>query len=196
MAAQIIDMLDLGRNRRIHGAYYYTWNFEAPLREDYRCGFPYQSLVSTVHDGYPSGDPDLPDCDVPPSQIECLRATYHALYFLRELRDGVLVATEFAGRGPVDLSPLRAVAAKSGEAIRAVVADRNGATLPFLRLEVRRLQPRRDYTVTVKTIEPLAHACATVRSVEVTAQTNAGGLLTLALPRLQGNVLQVLVQPR
>ncbi len=195
LAAMMIDMLEVGAERRIQSAYYYTWNLDGPAFPDYRCGFPYQSLVSTVHEGINLNDPNYPDCNIPPSEVECLRATYHALHFISDLRDGNFVSAAFAGEGDVDVSGVRYIVTKQADTTQIVLVQRDGAALPFFHLEVQGLNPNSRYTVTVNTIQPLENACAEVVSQTYSVNANQNGALFFPLPPAENGLMQILVQP-
>ncbi len=190
-----IDMLEIGGGeRRIQTALYYTWNLDGAAFSDYHCGFPYQSLVSTIHDGMDFGDPT--GCNVPPSEVECKRATWHAFDFLTDMRDGNFIGAAFAGIAEQDISALRFAAATMGESTQIVVAQRDGAAIPFFHLEVRGLSANSAYTVSVQTIHSRENLCADVVSQAYSINSDQNDVLFMPLPSITGGVMQVLVQPQ
>lgn len=194
LASTIIEMLEVGAERRIQSAYYYTWNLDGPAFPDYRCEYPYQSLVSTIHEAMILGDPNYPDCDIPPSEIECLRATYHALYFVSQLRDGNFVSAAFAGEGDVDVSDVRFLATRQGEATQIILVQRDGAALPFFHVEMLGLNPNSGYTVTVNTIQPQENACAEAVSQTYSVNANSNGILFMPLPLAENGIMQIQIR--
>lgn len=178
LTSSVIEMAEIGSpTRQIETAFYYTWNLDGQSFPDYRCGFPYQSLVSTIHGEIDLGDPD--GCVIPASDVECKRAPYHAFKFLSELRDGDFVETKFEGSGG-SRAALRVAAVKKRGATDIVVVNRTGAALAPFRLVVKGLAPRQSYTVTFNTIQPGEQGCAQVVTRARRIRADRHG--TLAMP--------------
>jgi len=195
LTSTIIDWLEIGSGckRRIQTAFYYTWNLDSPAFSDYRCGFPYQSLVSTVHEGVDLGDSS--GCNLPASNLECKRATYYAMEFLSDLRDGSFVGATFQGDSVQEVSALRVAAVKKECTTEIVVAHRDGAALPSFDLMAQGLSPSTSYTVTVNTIQPGDTSCATIVSRRDSASTDQSGTLVVPLSATGDGLMQILVQP-
>ncbi len=197
LVGMIIDMLEIGSgSRRIQTALYYTWNLDASSFPDYRCGYPYQSVVSTVHEEMVFNDPNYPDCDIPPSVIECKRATYHALTFLSDLRDGNFVSASFRGMTDLDTSALRIAATKQEKATSIVIAHRDGTAIPSFHLEVQGLLPNSAYLVSMQSIHPIKNTCADAVTQMYNLNTDRSGILFMPLPSIEGGVMQIVIQPQ
>jgi len=194
LTSSIIDLLEIGNGqRRIQSAFYYTWNLDGAAFSDYRCGFPYQSLVSTVHEEVDLGD--SLGCNLPASNLECKRATYYAMEFLSDLRDGSFVGASFQGDSSQEVSALRVAAVKKDCATEIVVAHRDGAALPSFNLVAQGLSPSTSYTVTVNTIQPGDSLCATLVSRRDSVSTDQSGALVVPLSATGDGLMQILVQP-
>lgn len=199
LASSVIDMLEIGSGqRRIHSALYYTWNLDTEYFPDYRCGFPYQSLVSTIHDRiYIGGGAYGSDCEyIPASEVQCKRATYHAMKFLSDLQDGDFIGAGFTGNTELDTSALRVAAVRQEDATLIVVAHRDGETIPSLRLEAQGLTPGGAYLVAVRNIHAAGNTCAETVSQMYGLNADASGFLFMPLPPIEGGVMQIVIQPQ
>ena len=198
LASTVIDMLEIGsERRRIQSALYYTWNLDGPFFPDYHCEYPYQSLVSTIHEGMTIGEELYgSDCNIPPSTIECKRAPYYALDFLNDFRDGNFIASSFAGEADTDTSALRVASAKKDGVTSILLAHRDGDSIPFFHLEALGFSPNRAYIVSVQTIRSTENTCAEMDSQTYSLNTDANGALFMPLPTFEGSVVQIIIQPQ
>lgn len=194
LISSIIDWMEIGSGGepRIRSAHYYTWNLDGPPECE---GYPYQSIVSSVHEKMELGDPM--GCDIPASNIACRRSTYHAMQFLNDLRAGRLVGASFAADAADAWSSLRIAAVKKDRATEILVAHRDDRAIPAINMTLRGLSPRKRYRVSVDTIRPAGNTCATiVASRARRLKADATGTLVTLLPSTGDGIMRVRVGPR
>ncbi len=194
LISSIIDWVEIGAGGapRISSAHYYTWNLDGPPECE---GFPYQSLVSSVHEKMDLGDPL--GCDIPASNIACRRATYHAMQFLSDLRAGRLIGVSFGADASEAWSNLRIAAVKKDRTTEILVAQRDNTAIPSINLALQGVSPRKRYKVTVDTIRSSGNACAAIVSSRARRiKADATGTLVTLLPSTGDGIMRVRVAPR